>query len=67
MREAHTNLNLDDMHFNVIKEYFLECFKNEGVAASLINEISRILETFRIDIVVRHSSLYDICGGDRVL
>jgi truncated hemoglobin YjbI len=27
MRDAHLSLNLDDMHFNVVKELMLESFK----------------------------------------
>lgn len=29
MKEAHSTLNLDDMHFNVFKDYFVECVKEE--------------------------------------
>lgn len=27
MKEAHQALNLDDMHFNVIKDHFMEAVK----------------------------------------
>lgn len=32
-----------------------------------MNDVGRVLETFRGDIVVRHSSIHDIIGGDRNL
>ena len=64
MKEAHSTLNLDDMHFNVFKDYFVECVKDENIALSIVNEVGRVLETFRHDIVVVHSSVYDIIGGE---
>jgi hypothetical protein len=65
MKEAHQSLNLDDMHFNVVKDHFMEAVKEQKIPLSIVNDVGRVLETFRGDIVSRHSSIHDIIGGDR--
>ena len=67
MKEAHQLLNLDDMHFNVIKDHLMEATKESKIPLSIVNDVRRVLETFRRDIDSRHSFLYEIVGGDRNL
>lgn len=47
MQEAHIELNIDDMHFNVFKDFLVEGFKRENVPLSIIQEVNRVVETFR--------------------
>ena len=67
MKEAHQLLNLDNMHFNVIKNHLMETTKESKIPLSIVNDVGRVLETFCGDIVSRHYSLYEIVGGDRNL
>jgi hypothetical protein len=41
MKDAHNHLKLDDMHFNVFKENFLEVLKENKVALSIVGDVSR--------------------------
>lgn len=45
MADAHTDLNLDDVHFNVVKDIFVEGFKHDKVPLSIVSEVGRVLET----------------------
>ncbi|KRX01853.1 Thioredoxin-like fold [Pseudocohnilembus persalinus] len=67
IEEAHQEMNLDDVHFNVIKDYISEGLKNEKVPLSIVQEVQRLIESLRHQIVNRHSSLFEKVGGEQAL
>ena len=55
------------MHFSVLKENLLESMKEERIALSLVEEVSKYLETFRSEITTHRSSIFELIGGERKL
>lgn len=55
------------MHFNVLKDIFLDCLRENGISPALIQDVGKFFETFRPDVVVRHVSILQILGGDRAI
>lgn len=45
MGDVHSDLNLDDVHFNVVKDLLIEGFKHDKVPLSIVTEVGRVIET----------------------
>ena len=53
MRDAHLNMGLQDMHFDVVVNTLAAIFLDLGVEQSLIDEIAAVCETIRDDVLCR--------------
>ncbi len=53
MRKAHAHLNLNDLHFDLIKKHLSETLAHLGVGNEQIQQAMDIVEPFRNDVLNR--------------
>ncbi|EGR34445.1 protozoan cyanobacterial globin family protein, putative [Ichthyophthirius multifiliis] len=67
MKEAHQHLKLNDMHFNVIKDHICKTLTEIGVDNITVQEIAKLVETLRKEIVSIRPPLFERLGGEKTL
>lgn len=67
MKDAHASLALNDTHFNIGKDHFLQAMKDCSKDPLSISQVGDIVEGFRNDIVTVKVSLFERIGGEQFL
>jgi truncated hemoglobin YjbI len=53
MQNAHKGMGINDMHYQKMLDINTDCLNSMGMPEEIVNEITRVFESFRPDIVVK--------------
>lgn len=67
MRDAHWNLQLQDMHFDVVKKVMIDSLNELKAEASIVREVDDMIESLRKQIVSVIPVMIQRIGGEDML